>query len=600
MHAHVGRQAVGEGFHRRYDLRRKVSEVKHRTGPSSPRRWTNSDGASRSGSRDAIAPPHRPGSPAILRVHPEARQGFQAGYMSYIIGALGSAYPSGEETIRLKQPLPLVVRHVPHQPGVDLPRRFVDVLRDGLGRWRTGPSARDDVGGARMVAIDEAQDTGGPGLAELHERLDTLVDGDELTRMTLEMVDIPSPTGKEEPFARYLGQRFTELGMEVKYQEVEPGRPNMIATLRGRGGGPSLMFNGHMDTTTVGDEPGLQMGQRNRSGILDGEWIYGNGCSNMKAAFPAYYGAIKALQRADMPLRGDVVVAAVVGEIEKAPIDQYQGCEFRGGGTGTRWLVMQGATSDLAIIGEPTGLRVQPGNTGYLFIKLATFGVTQHTWSKENGIDALAKMRRVMDRLEEWEPLYERRHPHPLMKPRVGISAIQAGFPYKPSLCPAPYCYLYIHVTMVPRTNINSVKHEIQDILDDLARDDPEFKSEVEIYLARNGYEVPLEHPLVQAVEQAHRSVLRGEPIYPEAYRYSVSSDGSTLDEYGIPAITYGPGGMNRQRQYSMYDRELGEILSVRNLVDCTKVYAAAAADLCSRDRQAWLASTARFQPFQA
>ncbi len=436
--------------------------------------------------------------------------------------------------------------------------------------------------------------------ASFAEQLNSLVNREQLKRMMLEMVDIPSPTGKEGDFARYLGQRFAELGMEIKYQEMEAGRPNVIATLRGTGGGPSLMFNGHLDTTTVGNEPGLQIGQRNNSGILDDEWIYGNGCSNMKAAFPAYWGAIKALQDAGIKLKGDVVMTGVVGEIEKAPIDQYQGCEFRGGGSGTRWLVMEGVTSDVGIIGEPTGLRVQPGNTGYLFVKLSTFGVTQHTWSKENGIDAMKKMRTVIERLEAWEPIYEQRHPHPLMKPRVGISAIQGGFPYKPSLCPAPYCYLYIHVTMVPKTNIQSVKAEIQDILDDLARNDPEFKSDVEIYLARNGYEVSLQHPLVKAMEMAHTSVLQNQPVYPEPYRYSVSSDGSTLDEYGIPAITYGPGGINRQREYSMYDRNLGEILSVSNLVDCTKVYAAAALDLGSRDREQWLKDTREFQPFQA
>jgi acetylornithine deacetylase len=435
---------------------------------------------------------------------------------------------------------------------------------------------------------------------ELQGRLDALIGRDELATMLRELVDIPSPTGREEGMARYLGEKFATLGMDIKYQEMEPGRPNVIATLRGTGGGPALMFNGHMDTSQAGDEPGLQLGQRNASGVLDGEWIYGNGSSNMKSAFPCYYAAIQAIQRAGIRPRGDIIMTAVVGEIEKAPIDQYQGCLYRGGGSGTRWLVMQGVTSDLAIIGEPTGLRVQPGNTGYLFVKITTHGVMQHTWSKQNGIDAIAKMRKVIDRLEEWEPVYERRHPHPLMKPRLGISAIQGGFPYKPSLCPSPYCYLYMHVTMVPKQNIGSVKQEIQDLLDDLARKDPEFKSDIEIYLARNGYEVALDHPLMQAMERAHTAVLRQENVLPEPYRYSVSSDGSTLDEYGIPAITYGPGGINKQREYSMYDSQLGEICSITNMERCARVYALAAADLTSRDRQQWLAETARYQRFTA
>jgi acetylornithine deacetylase/succinyl-diaminopimelate desuccinylase-like protein len=209
-------------------------------------------------------------------------------------------------------------------------------------------------------------------------------------------------------------------------------------------------------------------------------------------------------------------------------------------------------------------------------------------------------MRKVIDRLEEWEPIYERRHPHPLMKPRIGISAIQGGFPYKPSLCPSPYCYLYIHVTMVPNQNINSVKAEIQEILDDLAAKDREFKGDIEIYLARNGYEVALDHPLVESMVAAHRAVTSKDNEWPEPYRYSVSSDGSTLDEYDIPAITYGPGGINREREYSMFDSKLGEIASISNLVDCTTAYALAAADLCNRDRRQWLEQTRSYQRFHA
>jgi acetylornithine deacetylase/succinyl-diaminopimelate desuccinylase-like protein len=110
---------------------------------------------------------------------------------------------------------------------------------------------------------------------------------------------------------------------------------------------------------------------------------------------------------------------------------------------------------------------------------------------------------------------------------------------------------------------------------------------------------VALDHPLVKAMESAHRAVSGKENIWPEPYRYSVSSDGSTLDDYGVPAITYGPGGINRQREYSMFDSKHGEILSLTNLVDCTRAYALAAADLCNRDRTQWLKDTQRFQRFQ-
>jgi len=54
-----------------------------------------------------------------------------------------------------------------------------------------------------------------------------------------------SITGEEKGIAEFLGAEFERLGMEVKYQEVEEGRPNVVGTLRGSGGGPTLMFKLH-------------------------------------------------------------------------------------------------------------------------------------------------------------------------------------------------------------------------------------------------------------------------------------------------------------------------------------------------------------------
>ena len=429
-----------------------------------------------------------------------------------------------------------------------------------------------------------------PDLTAFRSRLDGLVDRDELRDFLLGCVAIPSPTGREEPMARYLAERFAELGMEVELQDVEPERPNVVARLRGTGGGPTLMFNGHMDTSVVGDEPGLQMGNRNVSGVIDDEWVYGNGSSNMKAAFPAYYGAIKAIRDAGVKLKGDIVVAAVVGEIEQAPIDQWQGRDYRGGGVGTRWLLLQGVLADLAIIGEPNGLRVQPGNTGYVFARISTFGIGSHTWSKENGVDAIAQMLRIVERLHAWEADYQARHPHPRMNVRIGVSGIQGGFPYKPSLTPSPYCFLYLHVTTLPNQDLLGVRDEIDAVLDELRSDDPQLNAEVRLYLARPGYEIPQDHALVSSMRAAHEAVLGTPSEWPAPNRYSVSSDGSILAEYGIPAVTYGPGGFNRGGDYNTFDAQLGEILSITRLVECTKVYALTAVDLCSRDRGAWAA----------
>lgn len=286
----------------------------------------------------------------------------------------------------------------------------------------------------------------------LQERVLNEISQEELVAMTVDLVNLYSPTGGEAAIGDYLAGRLKELGMRVQIQEVEPGRNNIIGRLPGKRGNPSLLFSGHFDTSTTGREAEAWGGSYStedfgggqlRAAVANG-WISGVGASNMKGAFSAYWVAVRALRRAGVELAGDILITGVVGETEKAPIDQYTGAEFRGGKTGSRYMVTHGVTADFAIIGEPTGMRLQIGETGYCFAKITVYGKSQHTWCKEFGIDPIEKMTRVIAALKAWEPVYQQRHPHPFMEPRIGIGAIQGGYPYKPSKCPAPFCNLYV------------------------------------------------------------------------------------------------------------------------------------------------------------
>lgn len=404
----------------------------------------------------------------------------------------------------------------------------------------------------------------------------------QVLEMTCALVDIPSPTGEEQAIAQYVASRYRELGMEVEMQEVEPGRHNVIARLKGRGTGRSLMFNGHFDTSTTGKEEGLPFGHKPQSRIIDG-WIYGLGVSNMKNAFAGYFGAISILKRLNIQLDGDIVITGVVGEIEKAPIDQYQGAEFRGGGMGTMFASHHGVITDNAILGEPSGLRVQLGNTSYVFARVQTRGIAQHTWSKENGEDAIEKCVKIMDAFREWEPVFEARHSHPRMGSRIGIGAIQGGYPFKPAICPAPHCNLYLDFRFPPDVTIAAMQREIQEFLDSLREGDPTLESELKLYMCRPGSEIDASESVARTVHAAHRDVFGKDPAEPTRYRYCVSSDPSILDHYGIPALTYGAGGIRRDGTYSMYD-QFGEILSIENLYASTRVYAKSALELTKRE----------------
>lgn len=400
----------------------------------------------------------------------------------------------------------------------------------------------------------------------------------EIVEMTCGLVNIPSPTGHEGPIGDYVAMRFRALGLAVERQEVEPGRSNVVAIWRGSGSGPSLLFNAHFDTGMSGQEPGLPFGLRPEARIVDG-WIYGLGVSNMKSAFASYYGAIKMLQNAGVHPAGDIIVAGVIGETEKAPTDGFDGPDYRASGWGTTYASLHGVLADSAIIGEPTGLRLQTGNSSYVFARVRTHGVSQHTWSKERGDDAIAKAVRVLDALRAWETVFEGNHDHPRMGSRIGFGAIAGGRPFQPCVNPARSCDLFLDFRFPPDATIMAVQRELKAFLEDLRRKDPALETELRFYLCRNGYEISDDEPVVRAIEAAHVDVFGGPPGRPERYRYDVSADTSILHEFGVPALTYGPGGIRRDGGYSVYD-EFGELVAIDNLARCTRVYALAALQL--------------------
>lgn len=401
-----------------------------------------------------------------------------------------------------------------------------------------------------------------------------------LAQMAMEIVNIPSfPT--ERQAAEYVGGKFAELGMTPFYQEVEEDRWNVVLRLPGSGGGRTLLLSGHLDTSAYGDD--LNEPERYQvEATRDGDWLYGLGMSNMKSAFAAYYEAIRALQETKAPLRGDIIVAGVVGETERGAWRSAQlGSGFRANGLGSHHLATHGLTADCAIIGEPTAMHLALGETAMVFAKVTVTGSAQHTWCKEYGIDPIEKMQGVMNAIRRWEPELKRRYPHPFMDARLGIGAIEGGYPYKPSRCPAPDCSIFVDFRIPALANARHLHREFNTLLQSLAKDDQDLQVECDFYVTHPGYEVDKDLPVVQAIEHGHQTVF-GEPVpYAKENRYCVSSDGIHYWQVGIPAITYGAGGVQREGQRAVYGG-LGEALNLDNLQRCAQVYALAAYELCS------------------
>ena len=104
----------------------------------------------------------------------------------------------------------------------------------------------------------------------------------------------------------------------------------------------------------------------------------------MKCAFAGFWSALQMIRDAGLEVPGEIVMAGVVGEIEKGPVDEWQGKRYRGGGAGARFMLNHGVTADFCINGEPTGLRLQTGNAGYVFAESTSQALpstpTRRTW----------------------------------------------------------------------------------------------------------------------------------------------------------------------------------------------------------------------------
>jgi len=402
-----------------------------------------------------------------------------------------------------------------------------------------------------------------------------VVNRDRLVEWASKAISIPSFTGSEEEMARFVEQTFKELGLRVQWQQVEEGRANVLGTLSGAGGGPALMFNGHMDTSYSGREPWLAHvpGFQPEPFVREGR-LYGLGISNMKGALACYIEAVRALVDAGVRLQGDLLVAAVCGEIEKAQYGEAQGAEYRGYASGTRHLVTHGGLADMCVLGEPTEEKVVLGHFGSLWLRISTEGNFIHTAFSEGKRDqnSILRMREVLDAVMEWIPSWEDdpENSYRGAKAIVNVGALQGGFGWRVSRTPHR-TDLFLDVRVPPTKPMPVARREVLDLVRELGKRFPQYGVEGEVYVTAPGAEIAEDHPLVTAIDESHAEVF-GSPPKRDVTRWF--SDASALTRYGVPTVNYGTST-------GLLDTEYGENLEIEGLVRMAHVYALAAQRVC-------------------
>lgn len=406
---------------------------------------------------------------------------------------------------------------------------------------------------------------------KLVDRILAEVREDEIIAMSCDVINIPSPTGEELQMAQYMQSALRNIGLDVTWQEVEDSRANVVARWKGTGRGKNLMFNGHMDTSNTGREEFLTgLGYKPHAIVKDG-FIYGLGIYNMKGALVCYTNAVKALQRAGVRLKGDVIIAAVAGEIEKTQWGDFKGKEYRGYGCGTHYLVNHGVLPDMCILGEPTDMHVVLEHFGSMWVRISCTGIYVHTAFCEGReeMNSIRRMLELMPPVLQWIEQWEKKASYGGRKALVNLGGIRGGHAWRASRTPEK-TDLFLDVRVPPTIPMAEARRDIQTVFLELEKQHPGWGLEFETYVSVPGARISEEHEMILAINRNHERITGKTP---EREVVTWCSDASVLSRYGVETVNYGPSSGPRDKE--------GEKVRIQTLVEITKVYALTATELC-------------------
>jgi acetylornithine deacetylase/succinyl-diaminopimelate desuccinylase family protein len=401
-----------------------------------------------------------------------------------------------------------------------------------------------------------------------HKVFKEAINEDEVLQIVRKLVKTESHWAYEErekPIANVLKHLFEDEGIDVYLQEVIDGRPNVIATLHGSGGGNSLMFNGHIDTV-----PPFGMDAPFEAEVKDGK-LFGRGSADMKSGVGTMAYALIILHRLGIKLKGDLVFAGVIDE-------------DAAGSAGTRYIVDYGPKTDYAIVGEPTLLHPVTAHKGCDYFEVTFGGKSVHSSVPENGVNAVVAAADFITKVEKiLIPEYKN-----IRHPLVGSPTINVGLVQGSALGNVPFllgesptfagtipdlCKVYIDVRWTPNQTIEGVTDDIRRIAELVMVDRPDVSIKVDyIPMSRPAMEIDADHKLVETMKGHISSVLgKEQSIRGETYW---GDSGLLYGLAGIPTLMFGPGDIGCAHSDN-------EFIDISQLIPAVLTYLLTAIDVC-------------------
>jgi len=378
-------------------------------------------------------------------------------------------------------------------------------------------------------------------------KLDRYINKRDLVELTSRLIQIPTenPPGNEKKAFTFLKPILSKMGFQVRTYISPKGRSNIIAERRWGKGGRRLIFNGHLDVVPAGDPSKWKYPPF--GGKLSQGRVYGRGASDMKGGVASFIHAISMIDRSNIPLNQGSLALHLVSDEES---HGHQGMGF---------LAQKGLIKgDAVIVGEPTNLDLVIAQKGALWLRITSFGKSAHGSRPEQGVNAIAKMMHLIDRLNSIPLLKE----HPLLeKPTINIGKIQGGT--KINIVP-DRCEIEVDRRLLPDENKEEVLREIEEAIKSVQVRNPLFKYQIEEIDYAEASEIHPNEEIVRIGLEAGQEVM-GE--MPGVRGFSGFTDARFyVNQFSIPTLIFGPGGTDQSHTTD-------ESVEVEALIQAAHIY---------------------------
>ena len=384
-------------------------------------------------------------------------------------------------------------------------------------------------------------------LTQIEKRLLGFINRDELVRLTQELIRIdsvirPETGNTEASVVQYIADWIRrELGVEPLIETVVPARENIIVTIDSGRPGPCLMFEGHTDVVSEGN-PNLWQHDPFGGEIEEGK-IYGRGSCDMKAGLAINLLTVKAMMRSKVEYKGKMRLGIVCDEEDLM--------------LGIQDFIRQGHADDVdaCLVSEPEENQLCISMKGALRAIVKVKGKMAHGAMPLTGINTSVRMARIILAFDEFEKEeIARWGKDPFLGwPSITFTVVQTpppGEPMQLNVMPSE-SVAYVDIRTIPTQSHDRIKTRLQEILDQLAEQDPDFHAQIKFIADKPVVSMEKEEPIVMITAQAFRDITGREPVYNGV---PGATDGTFLRALkGIPCLVNGPGPRHLPHQTDEY-----------------------------------------------